>query len=219
MSLKDNRELIIGIMLVCGIIIMADFVIDIEPLNNIASILRTSTVIISATAMGLAAVNIIRINLVRGLRETSVSLDKFFNIWTVLLMIATIALGLMGPSIGGSEGFLWIYKNINQPIHASVYSLTVFYIFYAAWRAFRIRSIESSILLVAGILIMFSNIPLGAFIPGLNEVGTWVFKVPSAAGSRALEIAISFGIVVMGYRTLIGREKSMPIGSEIKEEG
>ena len=217
MSLKGSRELIIGILLVCGIIIMANFVFDIGPLNAAASILQTSAVIISAVAMGLAAINIIRINLIRDLQSNLPILEKIFSIWTVLLMTITIWLGLTGPSIGGSEGFLWIFNNVNEPINATIYSLTVFYIFYASWRAFRVRSIESTVLLISGILIMCSNIPLGSFVPGLSETGSWIFKAPSAAGSRALEIAAAFGIVIMGFRTLIGKEKAIPIRSE--EEG
>lgn len=213
MSFKGSRELIIGILLICGITIMANFWLDIGPLNVMATTLRTSAVIIAAVAMGLAAFNIIRTNLVRELQESSSNLDKFFGIWTVVLMLITIGLGLTGPSIGGSEGFLWIFDKVMSPINATIYSLTVFYIFYASWRAFRARSIESTILLIAGIMIMLSNIPLGSFIPGVSEAGTWIFKIPSAAGSRALEIAAAFGVVIMGFRTLIGKEKALAIES------
>jgi hypothetical protein len=212
MSGIKGRTIEIILMLICALIIFFDFIFVSDPLANLAGFLRTTGVIIAACTLGLGAVNIITSNMRRWPRSSTK--DKVLGVYSIALMLIIILFGLLPPGIGRSEYFLWAYQNINIPLGQTVYSLTIFYIFYAAWRSFRVRSIEATILLGAGIIIMLYNIPLGSFVPGIPQIGSWLFSTPSAAGIRALEIATALGVVIMGFRTLIGRERSMA-GSQV----
>jgi len=104
--------------------------------------------------------------------------------------------------------YTWPFNWIYTPLGAALYATTGFYIFSAAYRAFRARSVEATILLVAGCLVMLGNAPVGELIwdkiPYINE---WLQLTGQTPGMRALNITAALGIVYFGLRVAIGAEK------------
>ncbi|MDA3871055.1 MAG: hypothetical protein PF551_01720 [Candidatus Marinimicrobia bacterium] len=116
--------------------------------------------------------------------------------------------------------FAWIFKNVFTPLSATMFALLAFFVASASYRAFRVRNLEATILLVAGIIIMIGRVPLGVFITNwipktsifsflrLEILQEWIYQYPNAAGARAIMIGIGLGIVGTSLRVILGIEKS-----------
>jgi hypothetical protein len=72
-----------------------------------------------------------------------------------------------------------------------------------------VSNIESLLLVIAAIFLVFLNAPIGAAIwPMLPVIGTWINNVPSAAAMRSYIMAVAIGSIGLGIRLLLGMERS-----------
>lgn len=95
----------------------------------------------------------------------------------------------------------FLYTGLFVSLGAAMFSLLGFYIASAAYRAFRIRSGESALMMTAAFLVMLGQIPFGLWIwSELPEVRLWLLSVPSAAAFRAIKIGAGVAGLVMAYR-------------------
>lgn len=134
------------------------------------------------------------------------------NYWmaSVVLLVALygyIFLGIYETTQG--EHFDWIYMNILEPINTSMFALIAFYIASAAYRAFRVRSAEAAVLLVAGIIIMLARAPIGEAIwSQFPVIGGWIMDIPNTAAMRAIGLGATLGGYATLIRVLLGLERS-----------
>jgi hypothetical protein len=97
----------------------------------------------------------------------------------------------------------FLYYKILVNINASIFSLLAFFIASAAYRAFKARSLESTILLVAGLLVVLGQAPLADLLwPGFSLIRDWILAFPNTAGQRGILIGAALGIVVFSVRRL-----------------
>lgn len=110
--------------------------------------------------------------------------------------------------------FKWIYDNVMVPVDSTMFALLAFYIASAAYRAFRVRSQEAALLLVAGIILMLTRAPIGeaiwSYIP---EIGSWIMNIPNTAALRAIGLGASLGGYATTVRILLGLERAHLGGS------
>ena len=65
---------------------------------------------------------------------------------------------------GSRSPFQCVRGFIFKPLQATMFSLLAFFVASAAFRAFRVRNVEATILLVAAVVVMLGRIPLGESI-------------------------------------------------------
>lgn len=144
--------------------------------------------------------------------------------YSILVFVGLIVMSLAGL-IKGIQGtlFLWIYGNIQVPLEATMFSLLAFFIASAAYRAFRARTLEATLLLIAGILVMFGNVPIGnaiwasmtSWFPALpSAIKDWILENPNLAARRAIFLGIGLGGISQGLRIILGIERSHFGGGE-----
>lgn len=98
----------------------------------------------------------------------------------------------------------FLYYKILVNINSSIFSLLAFFIASAAYRAFRARSVEATILLVAGLLVILGQTPIADVIwPGFSAIRDWILAFPNTAGQRGILLAAALGIIVFSVRRLI----------------
>jgi len=79
-----------------------------------------------------------------------------------------------------------------------------FFIASAAFRAFKIRTLESTILLVAGLLVIIGEAPISDLIwPGFSNIQNWIMLIPNTAGQRGILIGAALSIVAFSVRRMI----------------
>ena len=133
------------------------------------------------------------------------------RLYSLLLLAAVFVMSLLGFSGGIDQGssFLWVFNHLQAPMQATVFSLLAFYVTSAAFRGFRARSVESSILIIAGLIVLIGRVPLGELLtPHLPATADWIVNVPALAAKRAILIGIGLGMVATALKVIAGVERT-----------
>ncbi|OGD47846.1 hypothetical protein A3K69_05900 [Candidatus Bathyarchaeota archaeon RBG_16_57_9] len=164
--------------------------------------LRSFVTIISATALILGTIVLTIFHTKKvGTRGS----EWYYSIVYVVAFVVTAGLGVLNVR---DTTFLWIYNNMTSPIGAALYSLTAFYITSAAYRVLRARNWNAAVLLVCALVVLLMLIPIGAILfPPVVPLGEWIRSFPSGAGFRGMIIGTSLGIMGLGVRVFMGRQK------------
>lgn len=193
-----------------------------------------SLIIIFGFALLLGTVNVVQLNLNKIYRKQSgwpyaaVLLISLFGMSIVGLNQAIMGHlhepGVwQGPRAGVDETlFEWLQGAIYKPLQATMFALLAFYLASAAFRAFRVRNVEATVLLVAAMVVMLGVNPYGIMLfswmpsiggfPGgeefLPSLTAWLMNVPNAAAQRGIIIGAALGAAAMSLRVLLGIERS-----------
>jgi len=105
---------------------------------------------------------------------------------------------------------MWIYFKIFAPLQATMFSLLAFYAASAMFRAFRARSLEATLLLAAGAIVMLGQVKIGNDLTGglAAPVEDFLMNNVVKAAERAIVIGASFGVLATGLRIVLGIERS-----------
>src|SRR3990172_6783267 len=130
-------------------------------------------------------------------------------------MIVTILVGLWAG--GGEEGtgLGWIYNYTLVPLQGTMFSILAFFVASAAYRAFRAKTKEATVLLIAGTIVMFGRVPLGEYlVSNIGGLAEWILNVPNTAARRAILIGISLGVIATSLKIIFGIERGYLGGKE-----
>ena len=132
-----------------------------------------------------------------------------YSIVTLCGMYFTAAAGFIWGTQDGTP-YMWIFKNIQMSMGATMFALLAFYISSAAYKAFRARSAEATVLLLAAIIVMFGQVPIGVqiFGEGITDVTQWILDVPNLASKRGIALGVGLGMVATSLRILLGIERT-----------
>ncbi|HLG43940.1 MAG TPA: hypothetical protein VI337_02895 [Nitrospirales bacterium] len=125
----------------------------------------------------------------------------------------TILVGFWGKGEvkvdGAQTAFGWLYDYMMVPLQGTMFSILAFFIASAAYRAFRARSREASVLLIAAVVVMMGRVPLGQFLlPWTWDVTQWLLNVMNSAVRRAILIGVSMGSIALSLKIILGIERS-----------
>ena len=120
----------------------------------------------------------------------------------------------------GSSWFWYIFEFVYLPLAATMFALLAFFIASAAFRAFRAKNIEASLLLGTAFIVLigrtYAGIILTDWLPAplrFDRLTEFIMDVFNSAGNRAIMIGISLGIVSLSLKILMGVDRSY-LGSE-----
>ncbi|MBI3302601.1 MAG: hypothetical protein HYZ72_11100 [Deltaproteobacteria bacterium] len=132
-----------------------------------------------------------------------------YSVVMYLSMLITLGAGIWSGGKGEGTAFGWVYNYVLVALQSTMFSLLAFFVASAAYRAFRARSPEATVLLLAAVLVMFGRVPLGEYlVAGIGQVSDWVMSVPNTAGQRGILIGISLGGIATSIKIIFGIERS-----------
>ncbi|MFO7659732.1 MAG: hypothetical protein R6V77_02365, partial [Candidatus Cloacimonadaceae bacterium] len=110
---------------------------------------------------------------------------------------------------------MWMFTNMQMPMSSTMFALLAFYIASAAYKAFRARSPEATVLLLAAVVVMLAQVPLGLKVSKhLPDISQWILDVPNNAAKRGILLGIGLGGVATSLKILLGIERSYLGGGE-----
>jgi hypothetical protein len=195
--------------------------------------------ILTAFILGLGIYSILRIH---GKRFIKMQKDWPFSLILLLALVSMFIFGILDwkdrLGEGGSRlqdeatwGFVqfgrdMLFDGLLQTLDAAMFSMIAFFILSAAYRAFRIRSIEATILLAAALIVMVSLMGLVVFYQDqtvgnmagndpnsfvnnfkLSVISGWIRGNIQTPAIRAIEFGIGIGALAMGLRLWLSLER------------
>jgi len=129
-------------------------------------------------------------------------------------LVTLLSLGFVtvaGVVQGVEEGTLVnrYYNMVNSPLASTMFALLAFFIASAAFRAFRARNAEATLLLGTAIIMMIGRVSVGEFLwSGFPPVTEWLLDVPNLAAKRAIALGVGLGAVSTALKIILGIDRS-----------
>lgn len=214
-----RREIPLAITLIVGMIMLLSNFVEIGQdriLQRWSSDLGGWVIVVTAFAVGLATVNLLKVHV------NNISRRRTGWVNSVILITGLVGyafVGIIANTLSpDNEPLKNLYQNVfdhvMSPLGAALFAVLAFYIASASYRAFRMRSLEASVLLVAAIVVMLGKAPIGELIwsrfPTISE---WLLNVANTAGQRGIMMGAAIGAFATSLRVLLGIERGH-LGSE-----
>jgi hypothetical protein len=212
MIAQGSRVLATVIAIVVGLFVLADvFVSQWTPggtlalsISGIAYLLVSWTAIVVGFALFLGFFNVVSVH-VRKIQTRKP--DAIYSIVLLTALATTVVIGLIsGPNSTGSR---FIFDYILQPVEATFFALLALFMASAAFRAFRIRNLETFFFVLFAVIVLIGQVPLGIYLwSEFPVIKDWILNVPTLAGIRGILLGVALGTIATGLRVLFGVERS-----------
>ena len=246
---RGRFALISVVTFIVGLFFAAEFFLPVgEDNKNILTDpfqkMQGSLQVITALSLGLGTYGLVRLHLRNTVQRrpqwgysvvllTAFIVMAFFSIWNT--MAEKGLFGLERTQLL-EDAFTLLFDYTLIQLDATMFSLIAFYIFSAAYRAFRIRSIEASILMFTAMLVMIGIVPLGKLISDsiglpavqtaemrtnpfmlenilynlrLPQIAGWIQETLNAPVQRAIEFGVGIGALAMAIRLWLSLERGI----------
>ena len=209
-----KRELPLLLTAVIGTFMILSFFVPHHIVSVPADFLQQCAVIMVAFGYVLGGANSLQANLESIARRQQ---DWPYKIVLVVALVSTVVIGLAEGRQWQEPGriSMFLYNQVYSPMQGTMFALLAFYIASAAFRAFRIRTVEAGLLALAALIVMLGRVPLGdlatQWLPTPLHLGVmqeWIMNVPQNAAKRAILIGAAMGVMATGLRVILGIERS-----------
>jgi hypothetical protein len=202
--LSVSRVLSVVVAMAVGLLVLAGFFVDDNSVDAIGAYLVRTASIVAAFALLLGLINL-----------TAAHVNKIrtrgrgwgYSVFLLGALAVTLALGF-GTGGPASAWMKRWFESVLFPLEATMYSLLAFFFVLAAYRAFRVRSFESALFVLFGVIVLLGQMPVSTVLweqlPALKD---WVLDVPVLAGMRGIMLGVALGTLATGLRVLVGVDR------------
>ena len=215
-----KREIPLLITALIGFFMILSFFVPHQMVSVPADFLQASAVIVVAFGYVLGGANVLRVNFDGIYKRQPGWPYKIVLIAGLLAMVVVGALEGKGFQDEHTR-FTWMYNRLYSPMAATMFALLSFYIASAAFRAFRIRTVEAGLLALAALIVMIGRVPIGDWLTGwlpahlrLSHIQEWIMDNPQNSAKRAILIGAALGVMATGLRVILGLERSYLSGED-----
>ena len=208
----------VAIAFISGLLLVVSFFFNETTLiGSIRQELIVWLTIVGGFTLLLGVVSITRVNWTAVKRRKDGWGYKVLTLVSIFLMSVPAVLSPSWSSLfGRNEGSIydWLFLNLQSPMMATMFATLAFYIASAAYRAFRARSIEATILLITATMVMLWRVPMGEYLLNLLPgdipyfLNTYIMNGANMAVQRGIIIGAALGASSMSLRIILGIERT-----------
>jgi hypothetical protein len=211
--MRVRTVLSVGIALFFGLLTLAGYFIPFKPLANLSGGLLYIAVFLSSIAMWVGAFNLSRIHIRKaasGKPGGGYSLVLFFSLWITFLVV------FFSLRWNQDAVTIWIVRNIQLPLEASLSALVVFALLVGGVRLLhRRRDLMAYCFLGAALMVLFAAIPLPKgwleeWLKGpdyYRQMLASIFLSVASGGGRGILLGMALGAAATGLRILMGVDR------------
>jgi len=200
-----RKELPLAITFITGVIVILANFLAAPAFQTVKNELTAWFQLVTALFCGLGVVNLTRIHWKKVGRQTE------GWVFSIVMFIAMYGFMVIAFAVGPNAAlYKNLYNNTIVPLNATMYSILMFYIASSAYRAFRVRTLEATLLLITSAIVMLGKAPIGGAKLGtwIETLTAWILAVPNTAGMRGIQLGATLGGIAMALRVLIGIERA-----------
>ena len=208
-----RRQIPLILTFLTGAAIIIAFFIPHRPFNEVQDILLDWAIIIAGFALLLGIHSLLRKHITHMQRKDegwgySLILASFFV--GVFIVGIISAAQYKGYSLSPGSSLYFVYDYMVIPLSSTMFSLLAFFIASAAYRAFRARKLNATLLLIAAVVVMLGRVPIAenAFFKFLTQLSDWFMFIPQMAAKRGILIGVALGAFAMSLRIILGIERT-----------
>lgn len=171
-------------------------------------------IVVGTMAFLLGPINLVRSHLTAILKKREGWSESI--VFLVFLVLATVATALRNTDERTirdvySAVYHVLLHGLLMGFGASSMALLSFYLVSAAYRAFRVSSVDAAFMMAAAVIVLLGLVPLGDLLTRglpawlqLKNWAVWILMVPNSAVQRAVYIGACGGAFAAGLRHWLG---------------
>ena len=213
MIIRSGRVVATVVAIVVGLFVLADLFVSTwsgagswgnltQAISGIGYFLVSWAAIVTAFALFLGFANVVSVHWSR------IRTQKPGAVYSGVLLVSlfgTLVLGLGGPMSAGGQ---FIFNYILQPLEATLFALLALFVATAAFRAFRVRNMESFFFVLFALIVLLGQVPVSIYLwPEFPVIKDWILNVPTLAGVRGILLGVALGVIATGLRVLTGADR------------
>lgn len=217
MLIRLGRVLATVVAIVVGLFVLADMFVSAWAKNGasndwnglIAAVSGTGyflvswAAIVTAFALFLGFANVVSVHWGR------IQTKKPGFLYSAVLLFslfATLVIGMGGGPAAANTQFIFNY--ILQPLEATFFALLALFMATAAFRAFRVRNLETFFFVLFAVIVLLGQVPVSIYLwPEFPVIKDWILNVPTLAGIKGILLGVALGVIATGLRVLIGADR------------
>lgn len=198
-----RRPVIAALVVVVGVLLLADFLVVNESLGEIAALLVDAVILVAA---GAALAGVATLAWRRGRDLWRRRGDPVGAIMVLAGIGAMLVAGLRPGAEGASDPAVsWLIAALLVPIAATLFGLLFVTTLVAARRSLAGGHRDALLLVAAALVTLVLLLPLGGQLgTWLGEAAGWTLAVPVGAVFRGLLLGVAILTAVFAARTLLG---------------
>ncbi len=119
-----------------------------------------------------------------------------------------------------------LFEGMLLPLTSTVFSLLAFFIVSAAYRAFRIRTVEAGLLMLAALIVMLANVPVGIWLTSwlptegflkwlrFENAALWLTVQINTPAMRGILFGVWVGALGAALRIWLSLERTFTVGGQ-----
>jgi hypothetical protein len=213
-----RREIPTAVLSFVGIMVLLAFFTTLDIFETLNGVFTSWIPVVSAVSVGLGIIYMAYAQYMNYQRNKNLN-NLIYLVVPLVFFVIFFGTALVVPGNISSDAYQWLYFHIYQNVGGVIYAVMFFTLASSAIRTMRLVTkdatgalqfrLEAAALMFGGIIYTLRQVPLfQVYLPGIVGFGEWIMLVPNVGGGRAAVIAAALGAIVVGIRTLWGKEKT-----------